>query len=299
MRTVKLSNAKRPLFGADNNNLTLIIAVNALIFIILFFTRMTYQLAYDKQADAFFERQIVNWFALPSNVSTWLTRPWTLITYAVSQLSFLALLSNMLWLWAFGFIVQDLIGDKKIIPLYLYGTVISAITFLLIASNTSNAGNYVMLGATAPALTIAIAATTILPEYRIFPQLNGGIPLWILTIVFVGLDFASVASQTPYFLSHMMAALFGFLFIKQLKKGRDWSAWMMNLTNKIDDWFNPSKKVNKSSTTFYTSSTPTFQKTVNLTQQKLDEILDKISTNGFESLSAEEKDFLEKASKEL
>ncbi|MEP7319853.1 MAG: DUF6576 domain-containing protein, partial [Panacibacter sp.] len=49
---------------------------------------------------------------------------------------------------------------------------------------------------------------------------------------------------------------------------------------------------------FYKSNRKPFEKIPRVTQQKLDELLDKINQEGYASLSAEEKEFLKKASQE-
>jgi len=50
--------------------------------------------------------------------------------------------------------------------------------------------------------------------------------------------------------------------------------------------------------TFYKATRKPFEKTPHVTQQKLDEILDKINMKGFHLLTDEEKEILKKASKE-
>ena len=299
MATKEKFSKLKPLFGADSNGVMLLIAANAMLFIILFFTKMTYSLAHDNQGDAFFYNQIFNWFALPSSFKVFLTRPWTIITFMISHISAMAVFSNMLWLWAFGYILQDLLGNKIILPIYLYGGFFSGITFLASTALTHTSASFDFLYGAAPSvLAIVIATTTLSPSYRMFTQINGGIPLWVLTVVFVLIDLATVTSGVGFLLSHLVAGLTGFVFIHQLKKGRDWSNWMFGFYHRIDDWFNPEKKTKKT-TLFYETETKPYSKTVNLTQHKLDEILDKINTKGMDSLSDEEKKFLKKASKDL
>ena len=65
--------------------------------------------------------------------------------------------------------------------------------------------------------------------------------------------------------------------------------------------FNPEKKnFNKpqKDKLYYKTEDAPYKKTPNLTQQKLDEILDKINQEGYHMLTDEEKSFLKKASKE-
>jgi hypothetical protein len=159
-----------------------------------------------------------------------------------------------------------------------------------------------MLGAGASIMAVAIATTTLSPDYRIFPLINGGIPLWVLTVVFVAVDFASIGrGSAATTIAHLAGGGMGFLYVKQLRIGNDWGNWMIVFWNWLDDLFNPEKKhiVNKQKDhLFYKANGKPFTKTPNLTQQKLDEILDKINTEGYHLLTNEEKEFLKRASKE-
>jgi len=93
--------------------------------------------------------------------------------------------------------------------------------------------------------------------------------------------------------------LIGFIFILQMNRGYDMGGWIISLFNWVNDLFNPEKKYSKRPVRqqkFYKVSRKPFEKTPRVTQQKLDEILDKINQEGYDSLSDEEKDFLKKAS---
>jgi len=68
-------------------------------------------------------------------------------------------------------------------------------------------------------MAIAVATTTLAPDYRLFPLINGGIPLWVLTMIFVAIDYASVAgSNGGYAIAHLAGAIMGFFFIYQLRR---------------------------------------------------------------------------------
>ena len=49
---------------------------------------------------------------------------------------------------------------------------------------------------------------------------------------------------------------------------------------------------------FYKSSSKPYKKTSNITQQKIDDLLDKINQKGYNSLTEDEKEILRRASKE-
>ena len=74
---------------------------------------------------------------------------------------------------------------------------------------------------------------------------------------------------------------------------------MNNFFDWVNNLFNPHKpKKTIKQELFYKPSRKPYSKTPNLTQQRVDEILDKISQKGYHSLSEEEKELLKKASKE-
>jgi len=213
----------------------------------------------------------------------------------------------MLWLWCFGYILQDLTGNNKLIPIYLYGGFVGGLVFVLINNlfpvlERSIASTEPMLGAGAAVMAIAVATTTLAPDYRLFPLINGGIPLWVLTLIFVAIDFATLASGNAGIgAGHLAGGTMGYLFIHQLRRGKDWGNWMIRLVNWLDDLFSPEKKHakdKKENRLFYRSNRKPYEKTANVTQQKLDEILDKINQEGYQFLTDEEKAFLKKASNE-
>ncbi len=309
--SVMHQNRRNPiLLGQDNNALTWLIIINAVVFVGINFIKIIYFLSYDTPMEALqnFHLQILDWFSLPANADKLINRPWTILSYMFSHDTVWQLIGTLLWLWAFGYILQDLTGNTKLIPVYLYGGVAGALFFVL-ASNFIPQNNEAvtaaapLLGGGAAVMAIAIAATTFAPKYRIFPMINGGIPLWALTLLFVAIDYATIATQsTSYALAHLGGAAMGFLFVTQMQRGNDWSLWMINFMNWLNDLFNPEKKYGKKPISqqkhYKTSSRKPFEKTPRVTQQKLDEILDKINLEGYNSLSQEEKDFLKKASQE-
>jgi membrane associated rhomboid family serine protease len=294
-----------PLLGQDSNALTWLIIINASVFILINFLKIVYYLS--EIPDEFFYRQILNWFTLPASFEKLATRPWVVFTYFFTHVGVWALISSLLWLWSFGYILQDLTGNQKLIPIYIYGGIVGAVFFLItnnifpvLAKNVTVTPD--MIGAGASLMAVAVATTTLAPDYRIFPLLNGGIPLWVLTLIFVAIDYATIASaNAATAVAHLAGGAMGFLFVKQLGKGKDWGNWMHVFWNWLDDLFNPEKKhvANKEKDRlFYKNNGKPFTKTPNLTQQKLDEILDKINQEGYHLLTNEEKEFLKRASKE-
>ena len=299
------------LLGADNNALIALIAINAVLLIILLSIQVGFFVGSRTGAD--FYTTVVRWIELPASLKTFSTRPWTIFTYMFSDSSYAAMggtgvircLSNMIWLWAFGFILQDLTGNSKLIPIYIYGGFAGALFFILahyiippIAVQRPMAG---LVGANAAVIAVAVATTFIAPEHRFFTQIRGGIPIWVLTGIYILIDFAGIATQgAGYSLAHIGGALAGFLFVYFLKKGYDGSIWMNKFYFKLMHLFDPKKKNDEDAKDrmFYeTGNRKPYEKTVNVTQKRVDEILDKINQKGYHFLTKEEKEFLNKASK--
>jgi membrane associated rhomboid family serine protease len=305
MSVLEQNSRKKMLLGQDGNTLTLLIIFNAIIFVMLNFVRILYLINNSTEAD--FSEQILTWFAVPAHPDVFATRPWTLLISMFTHVSILHIISTVLWLWSFGYILQDLTGNKKLIPLYLYGGLAGAIVYVLtlnlVPAFRANINNYEpLLGAGPSLMSVAVATTVLAPRYKIFPLISGGIPLWVLTSIFVLISLGTVGMANPGDAASLIAGgLIGYVFAWQLQRGNDWSQWMNNLVTWVDDLFNPEKKhIQKpqKQQLYYKASQKPFQKTPHVTQQRVDELLDKINLKGYHSLSDEEKDFLKKASRE-
>ena len=160
-----------------------------------------------------------------------------------------------------------------------------------------------LLGSHAAIMAVAIATTSVKPDYRFFPMINGGLPLWAVTMVFFVVDMASVPTGDPAkYLAHLAGGAMGFMFIYQMRKGNDWSVWLNDFFDWVNDLFNPGKKErqrNIKDEFFYKvhGSNP-YKRIPNVTQKRIDGILDKINQQGYHLLTDEEKDILRRASNE-
>lgn len=305
MSVLEQNSRKKMLLGQDGNSLTLLIVINAVIFILLSFVKIIYLV--NNSTEAVFTDQVVTWAALPEHPETLVTRPWTALTYMFTHIKVLHLFSSLLWLWSFGYILQNLTGNKRLIPIYIYGGLAGAVFYVLtlnvVPSLHANANSFsTLLGAGPSLMAIAVAATSLAPNYKIFPLISGGIPLWTLTAVFIIISLGTLGSgNTGDAVALIAGGLIGYIFVWQLGKGNDWGQWMNNLVTWADDLFNPKKKqIQKPprQQLYYKTTQKPFEKTPHVTQQRVDDILDKINLKGYHSLTDEEKEFLEKASHE-
>lgn len=291
------------------SSLVLLIAMLAITFCIFTFIYLAIRFSYPDVASAWmsFENNVLKWFVLPDTFGELLTKPWTLITYMFMHTAVFHLIGNLIWLWVFGFILQDLTGQKSIFPLFIYGSIAGGLFYLIFATAfpafLPGKGAY-MLGASAGIMAIAVAATMVAPGYRLFTMLFGGIPLWVITVIFVIIDFSNIANNINAggHLSHVGGGLFGVAYTLFWRRGIDLANGMNRFFNWVNDLFNPrSKMIEKRAREefFYnTGHTKPFKKTPNLTQKRIDAILDKIGERGYNSLSEEEKQILKRAAED-
>lgn len=293
--------------GQDGNALTMLIAVQLVVFVILAFIKVVYYFTHNSEGLLLYNRDVLDWVTLPASFATFLSRPWTLLTHMFVHDAVWHLIANMIWLWSFGYIFQDLTSNKRLFPLFFYGALAGAavflLTFNLIPALKAMGSDSTALGASAGVMAVAIGTTVLAPNYRIFPMINGGIPLWIITLIFVVIDLATIPyNNAGGHLAHLAGAGMGFVFVHQLRRGRDLGGWINNFFDWTTNLFNPSKPAARSQSPqtqlYYKSNVPPYKKTVHLTQQKIDEILEKIHQKGYQSLSDDEKDVLKRASKE-
>lgn len=303
MSLLQQNSRKRISLGQDGNSLVLLIIFNIIIYVLLNFVKILYLI--NNSTEGVFEAQVMSYISVPAQTPVFATRPWTLLLYMFSHYKILELVSSMLWLWGFGYIFQNLTGNRKLIPVYLYGGIAGSVVFLLtvnlIPSLRENVNSiYPLLGAGPALMALAVATTAIAPRYKIFPMIN--IPLWVLTAVFVLIRLGTLESENFGHATALIAGgLTGYLFTWQFQKGNDWSQWMTNVVNWADNLFNPEKKTVKTPTKnqlFYKSNQKPFERTPHVTQQRVDDLLDKIHYKGYHSLTEEEKEFLKKASQE-
>jgi membrane associated rhomboid family serine protease len=293
--------------GESGNTLMTLIAICLIMFVGLAFMKAVWFFRYPKEeAIMYFNKDVLSLFSLPADINNLMSRPWTIITHMFAHDNFWKILANMLWLWTFGYIMQDMTDSKKIIPVFIYGALGGAIAFILAYNLLPSLHAQIpfanAMGASAGVMAVAIATTMVSPGYRIFPMIGGGIPLWVLTAFFIISDLATISfSDTGYLIAHIAGAIAGFLFIFFLRKGFDGSKWMNNFFDWVNNLFNPDKPKkgkNIKEELFYKSSATPYKKTPNLTQQRVDAILDKINQHGYNYLTNEEKDLLKRASDE-
>lgn len=240
-----------------------------------------------------------SWLALFSNFDAFIISPWTLFTYMFLHAGFLHLLFNMMVLHFSGRLFESYFTQKQLFGLYVLGGVFSGIVYLvsfLLLGKSS-----VLVGASGAIMALLIATATYAPHMQIRLMLIGTVKLWQVAFVIVLLDLIQLPIENSGgHIAHLAGALFGFLYIKMLNSGRDVSKLISSIQEFFENILKPKKKmpfkkVHRNKTT--TSSTSFTKKEKSMDQKKIDDILDRISQSGYDSLTKEEKEFLFKVGK--
>lgn len=251
----------------------------------------------------FYANNILPYLAIPGDLMTLLYRPWTIITHMFLHGGLWHLIGNMITLYWFGNIAGDLLGDKRILPVYILGGLIGALFYSLSYQFLPNIGSYAM-GASAAALAIVFTAVATAPDYVVHLILVGPVRIKFIGLVILFLDIIGTQGyiNSGGHIAHLGGTLFGFLFVYLLRNGTDLSLYFNRFIDLITFNKKPSPKrkttlkIAHKSEVLQQNSTKS-QPTKTDISVRVDEILDKIKQKGYDSLTDEEKEVLYHASK--
>ncbi|MFZ9144201.1 MAG: rhomboid family intramembrane serine protease [Aquirufa sp.] len=264
------------------NGLMKIIVANGAIFIALMIARVGLLIAGESGLfDAFFAQ-----VSLPSSLDLIIQRPWSLITYFFLHIEIFHLIFNMMFLYWFGTIIQDFIGNKRLVQLFFYGGLAGAAAFIL-AMNTVSffiaKGPNFLNGASAGVFAVVVAAATIRPNYQVHLLLLGQVRIKYIAAFYVLWSFIeTTGSNAGGNIAHLGGAILGFIFAKNFLAA---SKPQAIFEIKIKEF---AQVVNQQ---FQTRKEPE-----TVPEDELNAILDKISQSGYDSLSDYEQKRLFKAS---
>ncbi|GAB3922952.1 rhomboid family intramembrane serine protease [Larkinella terrae] len=292
-------------FNKPNNTLVQLILINTIVFLLLLILKVILTLAEMSGVYTL----IVDQLRLPASLSVFIMKPWTMITYFFTHEDVFHILFNMLFLYWFGRLIDEYLGNRRLVALYMLGGLAGGLAYIAIYNLLPYFHEQVsdsrMLGASAAAFSVAVGASTLLPNYTFHLLFFGPVRIKYIAFFYIVLSLArSIGPNAGGDLSHLGGALVGFLFIKMLQNGTDLGQpiyWVM------DGWQSlfrkkPPVKVSyrqRSSASMSAGSyaAPSSPSAVAMPDQdEIDAILDKISRSGYESLTREEKQKLFRAS---
>ena len=274
------------------NVLEKIIAINVVIFLFGLVSSLTIE---NSRSGS------LSWLELPSNFSGFILKPWSIFTYAFAHYDVLHILFNMLWLYMVGQWFLGLFNSKLALKVYFLGAICGGLLFMVcynLFPNLLVTSSLVGASAAVRALLIFLCAYMPDKELRFF---TFNLKLWYLGAAIIIFDVIGLFGlNTGGNLAHLGGALLGYFYANQYLKGNDIGQGFGKIIDGISRFFSFTKKSplktvhkNKSKIGGYTKADfDQFNQ-----QKKIDVILDKISKSGYDSLTAEEKEFLFRAGK--
>jgi len=248
-----------------------IIAINTVVFLL--------QLV----VGGFFGSNYISYLSFVPEWKTALLQPWRIITYMFlhSTAGIFHYLFNMLWLWWMGRPVEEALGPRTFTVLYLGSGIGGALIDLFISTVTPMPP---VIGASGAVFGIMVSFAMLFPRMPIMLILLPPIEARYVVAGLIGIEVLLLGDGSGVArLVHLGGALSGYLLIKSHKQGVDLS--------KIPRFFEylwmdlkPKRKPNSNM-----RSVSDVEIVEEVEQSELDEILEKISQHGYDSLTKEEK----------
>ena len=273
-----------------------LIIVNVSVFLLILLVKKSFLLYNINPRTS--DEWIHHLLDLNSSLPAFIRAPWGLFTSIFTHEQFGHLLFNMLFLYFSGRFFEQYFSRKKLWLTYLFGGICGGI-LELVANNLFPAlqgTNVVILGASGSIMAIFTALAFYQPNLQV--QLFGIFPIriYFLALFFLFKDLINIGTddQIAHF-AHLGGALFGLLSIQKMHSSRNILTRLEVFFNRIKGLFTAKKQPKNTRTRFKTDEEFNVEKRQK--QERMDEILDKISQSGYDSLTKAEKDFLFNQSK--
>lgn len=247
---------------------------------------------------------VLSWLELKSDFNITILQPWTILTYAFLHYNPIHIIINMLWLYFIGKSFLNLFNPKTALNVYFLGAISGGIVFLLGYNlvPTFFKGSAYVVGASAAVRALMIFLCAYMPKQEV-PLFSFKLKLGHVGLALVAFDVMGLfGDNSGGNLAHLGGDALGYIYTTQLIKGNDIGKGFEKLMDTIVSWFKPSKKtpfkkVHKTKRKSKVAGVKKEDFDQFSKQKKIDLILDKIAKNGYDSLTAEEKEFLFRAGK--
>lgn len=258
------------------NKLTILLVINIALFFII-----------NISTGVFNTPNLTDNLALPLNINEFVFKFWTLFTYMFSHKDLGHIFYNMLLLYFTAQTFLNFLSEKKLIFVYIVSGLFGGLILLILSVIFPNVfASSILFGASAAVIGIVSCLAIYIPNLPV--SLFGIIEMkykYYALLIFAISTIIDFNVNTGGKISHFGGAFFGLFFGYMLKNGQDFSElsffkWQKKTTLKVIH-SNKNKSVNDLS---------------NANQKTIDELLDKISKNGYENLSKTEKELLFKLS---
>lgn len=257
------------------NKLTIILVTNLVLFLLINISK--HIINFD----------LSPYLALPLNLQEFAFKFWTIITYMFSHESLGHLFYNMLLFYFSATTFLNFLGEKKLVYVYIMSGLFGGLILLILSAIfPHNFNSSHLYGASAAVIGIVCSMVFYIPNMPV--SLFGLIEMkykYYALLVFVLFTIVDFTINTGGKISHFGGAFFGLLFGYMLKEGKDLSSF---------NFFKSKPKSNLK--VVYQQTKQQASSSQNTNQQAIDTLLDKISKNGYESLTKAEKEELFKLS---
>jgi membrane associated rhomboid family serine protease len=273
-------------YNSSNNYyhaVPILIMINVIVFLLQNLTQ-------NISTFGFFRDAVTFYFSLNGYFVVQDFQIWRIVSYMFLHGGFFHILLNMWGLYLFGTMLEQNIGSTKFLILYFISGIAGALLWIVFNLNSI----VPCVGASAALFGVMVAAAMMYPDAMIMLMIPP-IPLKLKTFVIVYAlieTFASVGGMQGgvAHLAHIGGLIGGYIYMR------------IAFPKQIHDIFGFIKNIfgggrSSSGSSGYQNSTKASKKWkfTNSSSGNLDEILDKISRSGINSLSDKEMDVLRKA----
>lgn len=213
-------------------------------------------------------------------------QPWGLFTSLITHVHLDHLFFNMLFLFFAGGMFEQIFGAKKLVICYVLSGVLGNLFELVVSVLLPDFSPFhIVIGASGSIMGIFAAVAIYRPQTPIYLFGIVPIPIYVLALFFFAKDLLGIGSEDSIaHFAHLGGALMGFIVVQNVHSSS-------NVLNFVSHLFKPSQKKQKNSSVRFKTD-DAYNEAKKKKQDRTDQILDKISKSGYESLTREEKDFL-------
>jgi membrane associated rhomboid family serine protease len=274
---------------------------NILIFLFQFFLFPSFRTGNQSLASSFMKLFALN----PIGSTVFPFYPWQLFTYMFMHAGFWHLFMNMFALWMFGMELENIWGSKKFLTYYMICGLGAGLANLFISPIFTDI-NVPTVGASGAIIGVLVAFGLMFPDRPIFLYFLFPIKAKYFVLIYMFIELLSVGSAGNIaHIAHLGGGVVGFIYLlltnsdisnllrfdksPKIKTGSSSNVYR----NKYYEKYNDTGSDDISDADYYED------KENGVSQEKIDEILDKISKEGYKNLTEEEKRILFEASKKI
>lgn len=229
--------------------------------------------------------EVPGWLVLPASFPAWAHRPWTLLTYMFTHADFFHIFFNMLLLLWFGRLLSLSRSAKSMVWTYIGGGLAGGVLYMCVSAvwPTVFTPAGILMGASAAVLAVLAAATVLNPNMPIHLFFIGDVPLkWMAlamaVLSFLGLGGGNAGGEVAHIGGLACGVIVGVCLARPRRA--------------------PRPRGPRFGTVISRDAADIIRQN-RAEAARLDELLDKIHTSGYNSLTAEERRELDYLSKHV